>query len=110
MRSSCGTFGIIYQATFRVRPIVPLAVHHETFTLEDFTARLPELKARGESLMFYIFPFDNLITVESRHYNPGARGDPNCICWPLSNYMWANAGPLFCSQVESNIKNKVRGA
>src|ERR1039458_5906287 len=106
VRSSYGTFGIVYEATFRVRPIVPLAVHHETFKLEDFAARLPELKARGESMMFYIFPFDNLITVEFRHYNPGASGPPNRVAWPLRNFMWANAGPLFCSQVESGIADK----
>jgi hypothetical protein len=60
-----------------------MAVHHETFQLEEFAAKLDELKARGESMMFYIFPFDNLITVEFRHYNPGAGGLPNRIAWPL---------------------------
>ncbi|HEY1339635.1 MAG TPA: FAD-linked oxidase, partial [Bryobacteraceae bacterium] len=78
----------------------------ETFTLEQFTARLPELKARGQSMMFYIFPFENLITVEFRRYNPGAAGPPNRVAWPLRNYMWANAGPLFCRQVEQNIGDK----
>jgi hypothetical protein len=106
VRSSYGTFGIVYEATFRIRKIVPMAVRHETFSLEDFTAKLTKLKARGESMMFYIFPFDNLITVEFRHYNPKAKGDPNRIAWPLRNYMWASAGPLFCSQVESNIDDK----
>jgi hypothetical protein len=106
VRSSYGTFGIVYEATLRVRPIIPLAVHHETFSLQDFTARLPELKARGESMMYYIFPFENLITVEFRHYNPGASGDPDRVAWPLRNYMWASAGPLFCSQVEKNIEDK----
>jgi len=106
VRSSYGTFGVVYETTFRVRPIVPMAVRHQTFTLEDFAARLPELKARGESMMYYIFPFDNLITVEFRRYNPGAAGPPNRIAWPLRNYMWANAGPLFCSQVEKDIADK----
>jgi hypothetical protein len=106
VRSSYGTFGIVYEATLRIRPIQPMAVHHETFTLQDFTAQLPALKARGESMMFYIFPFDNLITVEFRHYNPGAKGEPNRVAWPLRNYMWASAGPLFCAQVESGIPDK----
>jgi hypothetical protein len=105
-RSSYGTFGIVYEVTFRVKPIVPLAVRHQTFTLQDFTSRLPELKARGESMMFYIFPFEDLITVEFRRYNPEASGDPNRIAWPLRNYMWATAGPAFCSRVESDIENK----
>ncbi len=67
---------------------------------------LPELKARGESMMFYIFPFDDLITVEFRHYNPKASGEPNRVAWPLRNYMWASAGPLFCSQVERRIRRQ----
>jgi len=105
IRSSYGTFGIITEATFRVRPILPMAVHHETFSLEDFVRKLPELKARNESMMYYIFPFENLITIEFRKYNPGASGEPNRTIWPLRNYLWSSAGPLFCHQVEENISN-----
>jgi FAD/FMN-containing dehydrogenase len=103
VRSSYGLFGIVTEATLRVRPLLPMAVHHETFDLEDFVQKLPALTARNESMMYYIFPFDNLITVEFRKYNPGASGDPNRTAWPLRNYMWATAGPAFCSQVEKNI-------
>lgn len=103
VRSSYGTFGIVYEVTFRVRPIQPLAVRHETFTLAQFTAKLPELKASGESLMFYIFPYEGLITVEFRHYNPNAGGEPNRILWQLRNYMWGTAGPAMCAKVESDI-------
>ena len=83
-----------------------MAVHHTTYTLEDFIAKLPELKAGGDSLMYYIFPFDNLITVESRRYNPGASGDPNRHSWPLRNYLWATAGPAVCAQAESDIADR----
>jgi FAD/FMN-containing dehydrogenase len=103
VRSSYGTFGIIYEVTYRIRPLLPMAVHHETFTLEDFIARLPELKARNESMMFYIFPFDNLITVEFRNYNPSASGEPNRIAWQLRNYIWGTAGPRLGRDVEANI-------
>ena len=41
VRSSYGTFGIVYEATFRVRPIQPMAVRHQTFTLDDFIQNLP---------------------------------------------------------------------
>jgi len=67
---------------------------------------LPELKISGESLMFYMFPFEDLITVEFRHYNPTATGEPNRFSWPLRNYMWAKAGPLFSAQVEANIADR----
>src|SRR6476620_10745581 len=49
VRSSYGTFGIVYEATYRIRPIVPLAVRHETFKLADFLEKLPEMKTSGES-------------------------------------------------------------
>ena len=111
-RSSYGTFGIVYQVTFRVRPLTPLAVRHVNYSLADFVAQLPALKAGGESLMFYIFPFDNQITVEFRHYNPGASGDPNRTLWPLRNYLWATAGPAVCAQAGRDIadlKRPLRG-
>jgi FAD/FMN-containing dehydrogenase len=87
VRSSYGTFGIVYEVTFRVRQIQPMAVHHETFKIQDFAAKFPSLLGRGESLMFYLFPYDNLVTVEFRHYNPGAGGAPNRTIWPLRNYL-----------------------
>ena len=106
IRSSYGLFGIVTAATFRIRPILPMAVHHETFKIPDFLQKLPELWARNESMMYYLFPFDDLITVEFRKYNPGASGSPNRIIWPLRNYMWATAGPRFCYQVDGEIADK----
>lgn len=109
VRSSYGLFGIVTAATFRVRPIIPMAVHHETFHIADFCQKLPQLWARNESMMYYIFPFDDLITVEFRHYNPGATGVPNRIAWPSRNYLWATAGPKFCNQVTNDISDlKIR--
>jgi FAD/FMN-containing dehydrogenase len=105
IRSSYGLLGIVTAATFRVRPILPMAVYHETFTLEEFVEKLPDLIARNESMMYYVFPFDNLITVEFRKYNPGASGTPNRVIWPLRNYLWGSAGPAFCRQVEGEISD-----
>ena len=106
IRSSYGLFGIVTAATFRLRPIIPMAVHHETFKIPDFLQKLPQLWARNESMMYYLFPFEDLITVEFRKYNPGASGSPNRIIWPLRNYMWATAGPKFCYQVDAEIADK----
>ncbi len=103
VRSSYGTFGIVYEVTFRVRPIVPMAVHHETFSIEDFVQKLPDLLSRNQSVMLYVFPFADSVTVEFRSYNPGASGKPNRIIWPLRNYLWATSGPAVCGQVEADI-------
>jgi hypothetical protein len=101
VRSSYGLFGIVYDVTFQVRSVQPLAVYHETFTLADFTTRLPELKARNESMMMFMFPFENLLTVEFRRYNPTATGEPNRVIWPLRNVMWRDVGPAFCAGIEA---------
>jgi FAD/FMN-containing dehydrogenase len=106
LRSSYGTFGIVTEATFRIRRIQPMEVFHETFTVNDFTARLPELWARGYSMMYYMFLFDDLVTVEFRKYNPKARGKPDEHVWPLRNYLWSQAGPRTCAQAERDIENK----
>ena len=106
LRCSYGTFGIVTEATFRIKPAVPMEVFHETFTVKDFAARLPELWARGYSMMYYMFLFDELVTVEFRKYNPKAKGKANEHAWPLRNYLWSQAGPLTCFQAERDIQDK----
>lgn len=103
IRSSYGLFGIVYEVTYKVRPLMPMHVHHKTFSLEEFIAALPDLKALDYSMMFYIFPFDHKITVEFRRYNPGATGEPNCVAWPLRNHIWGSSGPKLGHDVEENF-------
>jgi FAD/FMN-containing dehydrogenase len=103
VRSSYGTFGIVYEVTFRIRPLLPMAVYHETFTLDDFLAKLDALKGRGESMMYYSFPFADRITVEFRRYAPTATGDPNRSAWILRNYLWGTAGPHFGHDIEASV-------
>jgi FAD/FMN-containing dehydrogenase len=103
VRSSYGTFGVVYEVTYRIRPLLPMAVHHETYTLDEFVTKLDELKARGESMMFYYFPFADKITIEFRSYNPSASGSPNRSAWALRNYLWGTAGPRFGHDIEASI-------
>jgi FAD/FMN-containing dehydrogenase len=103
VRSSYGTFGIITEVTFLVRPLQPMSVRHETYSTADFVEQLPELLLSGDSLMLYLFPFEDKVTVEFRRYNPDAQGTPNRVAWPLRNYMWATAGPAFCARVEADV-------
>ena len=69
MRSSYGLLGIVYEATFKVRPLQPMAVHHEAYGTDEFERRRPTLFEQGESMMLYIYPFLNAITVEFRKYH-----------------------------------------
>ena len=109
VRASYGTFGIVYEVTYKIRQMLPLAVHHKTFNLADFTQQLPELKALNYAMMYYIFPFDDLITVEFRRYNPGATGEPNKTIWPLRNHTWGTSGPKFAHDIGKTVSDlKIR--
>jgi len=103
VRSSYGLFGIIYEVTYKVRPLTPMHVHHKTYTLEEFIAALPELKSQDYSMMFYIFPFVNKITIEFRKYNPGAKGEPNRAVWALRNHTWGKSGPKLANDVQKHF-------
>lgn len=103
VRSSYGTFGVITEVTYRIRPLTPMKVYHETFDVDDFAARIPELKARNESMMYYLFPFEDKITVEFRADNRGATGEPNRHAWALRNHLWGTAGPRLGHNIERDF-------
>jgi FAD/FMN-containing dehydrogenase len=109
VRASYGTFGIVYEVTFRIRRMLPLAVHHKTFPIAEFVQQLPQWKALNYAMMYYLFPFEDLITLEFRSYNPGASGRPNKIIWPLRNYIWGTSGPKFAHDMGNTISDpKIR--
>jgi FAD/FMN-containing dehydrogenase len=103
IRCSYGTFGIAYEVTFRIRPLVPMAVHHKTFSVADFFKALPELKKLDYSMFFYMYLYTDRISVEFRKYNPNATGDPDRHVWGIRNYFWGTAGPRFGHDAENNI-------
>jgi FAD/FMN-containing dehydrogenase len=107
LRSSYGLCGIVYEVTFKTRPLLPLAVHFESFTLDRFSDRLGELTQQGDSLFLYIFPFEDRVTVEFRHYNPGASGTPNRLVWRARNFGWGKAVP-FLARGSNLIPRPVR--
>jgi hypothetical protein len=70
-----------------------------------------ELKARNESMMFYFFPFKDLITIEFRRHNPDAHGKPNRHAWAIRNHLWAVTGPRLVRDAETNVPDpSVRNA
>jgi FAD/FMN-containing dehydrogenase len=86
-RSSYGLFGIVYEVIFKVKPLRSMSVYHRTYRLDAFDRQLPALKAKGESIMMYINPFINKITVEFRRYRDDQ--DPQKASswqWRLRNY------------------------
>jgi FAD/FMN-containing dehydrogenase len=111
-RSSYGLFGIVYEATFRVRPLHAMEVHHEKFTLDEFARQLPELRTRDESMMLYINPFKDTITVEFRRYHEASSaGDLSSWQWKLRNAVWSHFAPLWGHNVSRLFPSKwVRSA
>ena len=103
-RSSYGLFGIIYEVTFKVRPLQAMAVYHESFNLDEFARRLPELKTRGDSIMMYINPFTDTITVEFRRYRgPSRPFQATHWQWALRNFVWKALGPFYSHYVTTYV-------
>jgi hypothetical protein len=102
MRSSYGLFGIVYEVTFRIKPLRSMAVHHKTYRLNAFERELLGLKAREDSIMMYINLFINKITVEFRRCRDDQ--DPRWASswqWRLQNYAWGTLGP-YVSYLATN--------
>src|SRR5581483_7597368 len=102
LRSSYGLLGIVYEVTYKVKPLTPMHVHHTTYSLQDFLSALPDFKPLGYSTMFYMFPFADKITVEFRKYNPGATGEPNHFAWQSRNETWGTVGPKLGYHIEQS--------
>ncbi|PWG63962.1 FAD-binding protein [Spiribacter halobius] len=92
MRSSYGMLGIVYEVTFRVKPIRAMAVEHEAFHVDEFADRLDELIARNRSMMLYLFPFIDRVVVEWRYEVPG-EPQSGSWQWRLRNTVWKTLWP-----------------
>lgn len=94
MRSSYGLAGIVYEATFRVKPLKAMAVDHVTYDIDDFAERLPELIERGESMMLYLLPFHDKVIVEYRRYTDEEPGEKDWL-WRFRNFIWKRFAPSY---------------
>jgi FAD/FMN-containing dehydrogenase len=106
MRSSYGLLGIVYEVTFRVKPLQAMAVTHRTFRLSRLERKLPALTDRHQSVMLYIFPFIGRVSVELRDYVEG-RGRPRRWVWWVRNQIWASVAPAFGNLVDRFIPGRV---
>ena len=71
MRGSYGMLGVIFEVTYRVRKIHPMAVEHASYHVDEFADRLDELIALDRSMMLYLFPFLDRVIVEYRYDGDG---------------------------------------
>lgn len=110
MRTSFGLLGLVYEVTFKVKPLRPMAFHHESFTVDEFERQLPALRARNESMMYYLFPFQDRIAVEFRRYLDGGQPEPS-LAWKVRNLSWGTVVPGLGAAIRQTIPNpKVRYA
>jgi len=94
MRSSYGMLGIIYEVTYKVKEIKPLAVEHVRYPVDEFADRLDELIAGNRSMMLYLFPFLDSVVVEYRHDGTEPMRS-NSWQWRLRNWVWKTGSPAF---------------
>lgn len=93
MRSSYGMLGIIFEATYKVKEIKPMAVEHVSYHVDEFADRLIELIGGNRSMMLYMFPFLNRVVVEYRYDGSGPITS-NSWQWRLRNFLWKTVGPF----------------
>jgi L-gulonolactone oxidase len=105
MRSSYGMLGIVYEVTFRVKELRPMAFEHVLYPVEEFTARLDEIIAQNRSTMMYLFPFHDKVVCEHRHDGSG-RVTSNSWQWQLRNIMWETVSPTFGKTVRTFVPTK----
>lgn len=97
-RSSFGMFGIVYEVTFKVRTLQAMSLEHRTYELDEFTSALPSLWESGDSMMMYIFPFLDRVSVEFRRYSGDelaarAVNPPRRLAWQVRNFSWGKFVP-----------------
>jgi len=95
LRSGYGLLGIAYEVVFKVQPLRSMSVRHESYGIDEFERRLPELEAGDESMMLYIFPFLNSVSVEFRRYHDAEHHVVNSLPWRVRNLAWKSIAPGF---------------
>ncbi|MEP3890093.1 MAG: FAD-binding oxidoreductase [Hellea sp.] len=98
MRTGFGLLGIAYEVTFQVKEISAMAVEHETYAIDDFTASLDDIIARKKSVMLYLFPFLDRVVVEYR-YDTDEHIQPHSFVWWVRNFTWKSFWPLLANLI-----------
>ncbi len=94
LRSSYGLLGVIVEVTYRIRRLEPVSIRHRTYSTSEFIERLPQFRERDGSMMMYLFPFADRVTVQLRGPgDPGRRR--NRWVWRVRNFGVADGVALF---------------
>jgi L-gulonolactone oxidase len=109
MRSSYGMLGVVVEVTYRVKELKPMRVAHESYHVDEFADRLDELIARNRSMMLYLGPLINRVTVEYRFDGSGTPA-PRSWQWAFRNTMWKTVSPTLGRTITTIVPGyRVRG-
>lgn len=102
LRSSYGLLGVTCELKFRVVPLRAVRLDYETYLLEAFVKEFPSLMELPAGLKFYLLPFRDRVTVESRSYDDEPPTSRSGI-WSIRNSVFTNVLPAFGSTVSSAV-------
>src|SRR5277367_4312083 len=100
LRSSFGLLGVVHEVVLRVRPLTPVKIDYQVFSLKEFSARFTSLINAAGALRLHISPFTDKITVERRTLDESASVSRSGI-WQIRNSVMRNVLPAFGSTVGS---------
>lgn len=104
MRSSYGMLGIVYEVTFKIKPITPMAVQHVYYHVDDFADQFEELVTQSRSMMLFLFPFLDTVIVEYRY--DGANLDIDSWQWDVRNWFWKTGSPFMGRTISSFVPGR----
>ncbi len=105
LRSSYGMLGVVYEVTFKVKPLQAMKFEHRAYLVDEFADKLDSLVKQDKSMMLYLFPFRNRVVVE---YRSDGEGSPRSGTWQwaMRNYSWKTISPAWGKVVTRFIPGK----
>jgi FAD/FMN-containing dehydrogenase len=100
LRSSFGLLGVVHEVVLRVRPLTPVKIDYQMFSLKEFSSRFTSMVQAPGALRLHISPFTDQITVERRTLDETASVSRSGI-WQVRNSVMRNVLPAFGSTVGS---------
>jgi FAD/FMN-containing dehydrogenase len=94
MRSSYGMLGIVYEVTFQVKRLRPMAVCHESYDVHEFAGKVKSLVEENRSTMLYLFPHLNRVVVERRWEDHCSQVRSRWF-WRVRNFVWMRTSPFL---------------
>jgi FAD/FMN-containing dehydrogenase len=100
LRSSFGLLGVVHEVVLRVRPLRPVKIDYQRYSLAEFRERFAEIMAAPGAVRLHLTPFGDRITVERRTLDEDSSTSRSGI-WQIRNSVMRNVLPAFGSSVGS---------